>query len=51
MPVDRPYYPNPQAIAQAVCNDWAQVGVTCNLKTKDWTAYLDDARHHGRPWP
>ncbi|HLZ26684.1 MAG TPA: ABC transporter substrate-binding protein [Chloroflexota bacterium] len=46
MPVDRPYYPNPQAIAQAVCNDWAQVGVKCNLKTKDWTAYLDDARNH-----
>jgi peptide/nickel transport system substrate-binding protein len=46
MPVDRPYYPNPQAIAQAVCNDWAQVGVKCNLKTKDWTAYLDDARQH-----
>ncbi len=46
MPVDRPYYPNPQGIAQAVCNDWAQVGVKCNLKTKDWTAYLDDARNH-----
>jgi hypothetical protein len=49
MPVDRPYYPNPQAIAQAVCNDWAQVGVKCNLKTKDWTAYLDDARNHKLP--
>jgi peptide/nickel transport system substrate-binding protein len=46
MPVDRPYYPNPQAIAQAVCNDWAKVNVKCNLKTKDWTAYLDDARQH-----
>jgi peptide/nickel transport system substrate-binding protein len=46
MPVDRPYYPNPQAIAQAVCNDWAQVNVKCNLKIKDWTAYLDDARNH-----
>jgi peptide/nickel transport system substrate-binding protein len=49
MPVDRPYYPNPQAIAQAICNDWAQVGVKCNLKTKDWTAYLDSARKHELP--
>jgi peptide/nickel transport system substrate-binding protein len=49
MPVDRPYYPNPQAIAQAICNDWSAVGVTCNLKTKDWTAYLDDARNHRFP--
>jgi ABC-type transport system substrate-binding protein len=46
MPVDRPYYPNPQAIAQAICNDWSAVGVKCDLKTKDWTAYLDDARNH-----
>jgi peptide/nickel transport system substrate-binding protein len=49
MPVDRPYYPNPQAIAQAICNDWAAVQVKCNLKTKDWTAYLDDARNHRLP--
>jgi peptide/nickel transport system substrate-binding protein len=49
MPVDRPYYPNPQAIAQAVCNDWAAVNVKCNLKTKDWNAYLDDARNHRLP--
>ncbi|GAC1326957.1 MAG: ABC transporter substrate-binding protein [Chloroflexota bacterium] len=49
MPVDRPYYPGPQAIAQAVCSDWAKVGVTCNLKTKDWTAYLDSARKHEFP--
>ena len=49
MPVDRPYYPNPQAIAQAICNDWGAVGVKCALKTKDWTAYLDDARNHRFP--
>ncbi len=49
MPVDRPYYPNPQAIAQAVCNDWAAINVKCNLKTKDWTAYLDSARKHEFP--
>ena len=25
------------------------MGVKCDLKTKDWTAYLDDARHHKLP--
>ncbi len=49
MPVDRPYYPNPQAIAQAICSDWSAVGVKCDLKTKDWTAYLADARAHKLP--
>jgi peptide/nickel transport system substrate-binding protein len=49
MPVDRPYYPNPQAVAQAVCNDWAAINVKCNLKTKDWTAYLSSARNHEFP--
>ncbi|HEV7666275.1 MAG TPA: ABC transporter substrate-binding protein [Chloroflexota bacterium] len=49
MPVDRPYYPNPQSIAQAVCNDWAAINVKCNLKSKDWTAYLDSARKHEFP--
>jgi peptide/nickel transport system substrate-binding protein len=49
MPVDRPYYPNPQSIAQAICNDWAAVNVKCNLQTKDWTAYLDDSRNHKFP--
>jgi len=46
MPVDRAYYPGPQAIAQAICADWSAVGVKCDLKTKDWTAYLADARDH-----
>jgi peptide/nickel transport system substrate-binding protein len=49
MPVSRPYYPSPDAIAQAICNDWKAISVTCNLKTKDWTAYLDDARNHKFP--
>ncbi len=46
MPVARPYYPTPQPIAQAICADWAAVGVKCNLQTKDWSAYLADARTH-----
>jgi peptide/nickel transport system substrate-binding protein len=49
MPVDRPYYPGPQSIAQAVCNDWAAVGVKCDIKTKDWTAYRADARANKLP--
>jgi peptide/nickel transport system substrate-binding protein len=49
MPVDRPYYPNPQTIATAVCNDWAAIGVKCDLKTKDWVAYRADARLHKFP--
>ncbi len=49
MPVDRPYYPNPQAIAQAICSDWAAVGVRCDLKTKDWAAYRVDARANQLP--
>ena len=49
MPVARPYYPTPQAIAEAICNDWKAIGVTCSLKTKDWTAYLDDAKNHRFP--
>ncbi|MBI2756967.1 MAG: ABC transporter substrate-binding protein [Chloroflexi bacterium] len=49
MPVDRPYFPNPQVIAQAVCADWAAVGVRCDLKTKDWAAYRVDARAQKYP--
>jgi peptide/nickel transport system substrate-binding protein len=49
MPVARPYYPTPDTIAQAVCSDWAAVGVKCELKTKDWAAYRADARNHKFP--
>ncbi len=42
MPVSRPYYPNPQAVAEAFKSDLAKVGITANLKTEDWGAYLAD---------
>jgi peptide/nickel transport system substrate-binding protein len=47
MPVSRPYYPNPQAIAEAICNDLAQVMIQCELRTKDWGQYLEDTRSPG----
>jgi peptide/nickel transport system substrate-binding protein len=42
MPLARPYYPNPQAIAEAFAADLAKVGIRCNLKTEDWASYLTD---------
>jgi peptide/nickel transport system substrate-binding protein len=44
MPVSRPYFPDPQAIATAIAAQWAEIGVTANLKTEDWGAYKVDAR-------
>lgn len=42
MPVARPYYPSPQAIAEAFAADLAKVGIRANLKTEDWGTYLAD---------
>ncbi len=42
MPVSRPYFPNPQAIAEAIAADLAKVGIKANLKTEDWATYLTD---------
>ena len=42
MPVARPYYPSPQAIAEAFSADLAKVGIRTTLKTEDWGTYLDD---------
>ena len=43
MPVSRPYYPDPKAIAQAIAADLAKVGIATNLKTEDWGQYkIDD---------
>ncbi len=41
MPVSRPYYPNPKDIAEAMAADLAKAGVKTELKTVDWTVYLD----------
>lgn len=38
----RPYFPNPPEIAQAIQSDLADIGITVNLFTEDWTTYLAD---------
>lgn len=42
MPNPRPYYPVPQDIASAIASYWADVGLNPQLKTEDWSTYLDD---------
>jgi len=42
IPVERGYFPDSKAIAEAIAADLAKVGITVNLKTEDWGAYLDD---------
>lgn len=44
MPVSRPYFPTPKAIAEAIAADLAKVGITVNIKTEDWGQYKVDAR-------
>lgn len=43
MPVSRPYFPDPKAIATAMASDLAKAGITANLKTEDWGQYKTDA--------
>ena len=42
MPVSRPYYPAPQPIAETIASYLAEVGITVELMTEDWTTYLAD---------
>ena len=42
MPVSRPYYPNPQSVAEAFASDLGKVGIRVSLKTEDWGTYLAD---------
>lgn len=42
MPVARPYFPNPKAIAEAIAADLSGVGIKVNQKTEDWAKYLED---------
>ena len=42
MPVIRPYYPAPQAIAEVYASYLAEVGIEAELLTEDWTTYLAD---------
>ena len=47
IPVIRGYFPDSKAIAEAIAVDLAKIGVTVELKTEDWGAYLDD-RNQGK---
>lgn len=42
MPITRSYFPQPKATAEAMAADLADIGIKVNLKTEDWTKYLDD---------
>jgi len=42
IPVIRGYFPDSKAIAEAIAVDLAKIGVTVELKTEDWGAYLAD---------
>lgn len=44
MPVSRPYFPNPKQFAEAFAADLGKAGIKVELKSKDWGAYLADAR-------
>lgn len=41
MPVSRPYFPSPKDIAEAMAADLAKAGIQVELKTADWSTYLD----------
>lgn len=41
IPVIRGYFPDSKAIAEAIAVDLKKVGITVELKTEDWGAYLD----------
>ncbi len=41
MPVSRPYVPNAKDMAEAMAADLGKAGIQVELKTVDWTAYLD----------
>jgi peptide/nickel transport system substrate-binding protein len=42
IPVVRGYFPDSKAIGEAIAADLAKVGITVNLVTEDWGAYLGD---------
>jgi peptide/nickel transport system substrate-binding protein len=45
MPVSRPYYPDPKAIAEAIAADLAKAGIVVQLETADWSVFLDKRRN------
>jgi peptide/nickel transport system substrate-binding protein len=49
MPVSRPYFPTPKDIAEAISADLAKAGIQVQLKTVDWTVYLDKRKKGEMP--
>lgn len=45
MPVPRPYFLDPRAIAVAIQSDLAKVGIKAEIETREWTKYLEDVRN------
>ncbi len=41
MPVSRPYFPSPKDIAEAMAADLGKAGIQVELKSVDWSTYLD----------
>jgi len=44
MPVQRPYNPNAQRMAELIQADWAAVGVKAKIVTYEWAEYLDRSK-------
>jgi dipeptide transport system substrate-binding protein len=44
MPVQRPYNPNAQRMAELIQADWAAVGVTAQIVSFEWGEYLDRSK-------
>jgi dipeptide transport system substrate-binding protein len=44
MPVQRPYNPNAQRMAELIQADWAAVGVKANIVSYEWAEYLDRSK-------
>lgn len=43
MPVQRPYNPNPQLMAQMIQADWAKVGINAKIISYEWSEYIQRA--------
>ena len=48
MPVQRPYNPNAQRIAEMIQSDLATIGVTVEIVTYEWTEYLARSKSRDR---
>jgi dipeptide transport system substrate-binding protein len=44
MPVQRPYNPNAQRMAELIQADWAAIGVKAKIVTYEWAEYLDRSK-------